>query len=82
MQYLVAAYGPEKLNNPAEAEPIVKEMIKVDPSDYVNYLELAKIYENAGRYDEAEADPDPGARRQAEGTLGLRRDLGVLQPTG
>jgi tetratricopeptide (TPR) repeat protein len=55
MQYLVAAYGPEKLNNPAEAEPIVKRMIEVDPSDYLNYLELAKIYENAGRYDEAEA---------------------------
>jgi tetratricopeptide (TPR) repeat protein len=55
MQYLVAAYGPEKLNNPAEAEPIVKRMIEVDPSDYLNYLELSKIYENAGRYDEAEA---------------------------
>jgi tetratricopeptide (TPR) repeat protein len=55
MQYLVAAYGPEKLNRPLEAEPIVKEMIKVDPGDYVNYLELSKIYENAGRYDEAEA---------------------------
>jgi tetratricopeptide (TPR) repeat protein len=55
MQYLVAAYGPEKLNNPAEAEPIVKRMIEVDPSEYLNYLELSKIYENAGRYDEAEA---------------------------
>jgi tetratricopeptide (TPR) repeat protein len=55
MQYLVAAYGPEKLNQPAEAEPIVKEMIKVDPNEYINYLELSKIYENAGRYDEAEA---------------------------
>ena len=55
MQYLVAAYGPEKLNNPAEAEPIVKEMIKIDPSEYLNYIELSKIYENAGRYDEAEA---------------------------
>jgi tetratricopeptide (TPR) repeat protein len=55
MQYLVAAYGPEKLNQPQEAEPIVKKMIEVDPSDYLNYLELSKIYENAGRYDEAEA---------------------------
>jgi tetratricopeptide (TPR) repeat protein len=55
MQYLVAAYGPEKLNNPAEAEPIVKQMIEMDPSEYLNYLELSKIYENAGRYDEAEA---------------------------
>jgi tetratricopeptide (TPR) repeat protein len=55
MQYLVAAYGPDKLNDPAAAEPIVKQMIELDPSEYVNYLELAKIYENAGRYDEAEA---------------------------
>jgi tetratricopeptide (TPR) repeat protein len=55
MQYLVAAYGPEKLNNPGEAEPIVKKMIEVDPSEYLNYIELSKIYENAGRYDEAEA---------------------------
>jgi tetratricopeptide (TPR) repeat protein len=55
MQYLVAAYGPEKLNNPAEAEPIVKRMIEMDPGEYLNYVELSKIYENAGRYDEAEA---------------------------
>jgi tetratricopeptide (TPR) repeat protein len=55
MQYLVAAYGPEKLNQPDQAEPIVKKMIEMDPNDYLNYLELSKIYENAGRYDEAEA---------------------------
>jgi tetratricopeptide (TPR) repeat protein len=55
MQYLVAAYGPDKLNNPAEAEPVVKRMIELDPSEYLNYIELSKIYENAGRYDEAEA---------------------------
>jgi len=55
MQYLVAAYGPEKLNNPAEAEPIVKRMIELDSTEYLNYIELSKIYENAGRYDEAEA---------------------------
>ena len=55
MQYLVAAYGPEKLNQPDKAEPIVKRMIEMDPNEYLNYLELSKIYENAGRYDEAEA---------------------------
>ena len=54
MQYLVAAYGPEKLNNPSEAEPIVKRMIEVDPNDHLNYFALAQIYEQAGRYDEAE----------------------------
>ncbi len=54
LQYLVAAYGPEKLNDPAKAEPIVQKMIEVDPGDPANYSYLSKIYEEAGRYDEAE----------------------------
>jgi tetratricopeptide (TPR) repeat protein len=54
MQYLVAAYGPEKLNNPAESEPIVKKMIEMQPNEPVNYFALSKIYEDAGRYEEAE----------------------------
>lgn len=54
MQYLVAAYGPDKLNDPAEAEPIVEKMIQIDPNDPGNYFALAKIYEDAGRYEEAE----------------------------
>jgi tetratricopeptide (TPR) repeat protein len=54
MQYLVAAYGPEKLNNPAESEPIVKRMIELEPGSPENYFALAKIYQDAGRYEEAE----------------------------
>jgi len=54
MEYLVAAYGPDKLNNPAEAEPVVKQMIQIDATEHTNYFALAQIYENAGRYDEAE----------------------------
>ena len=55
MQYLVAAYGPDKLNNPAEAEPIIKHMIEIEPNEPTNYFGLSKLYEDAGRYDEAEA---------------------------
>jgi tetratricopeptide (TPR) repeat protein len=55
MQYLIAAYGPEKLNRPEEAEPIVQKMISMDPNDPENYAQLSKIYEDAGRYEEAEA---------------------------
>lgn len=54
MQYLVAAYGPDKLNDPAQAEPIVQKMIEMDPNEPGNYFALAKIYEDAGRYEEAE----------------------------
>jgi tetratricopeptide (TPR) repeat protein len=54
MQYLVAAYGPDKLNDPTKAEPIVQEMIRLSPNDPGNYFAIAQIYENAGRYEEAE----------------------------
>lgn len=55
LEYLVAAYGPDKLNDPAKAEPIVKEMIEMEPDEPTNYFALAKIYEDSGMYDEAEA---------------------------
>jgi tetratricopeptide (TPR) repeat protein len=54
MEYLVAAYGPEKLNDPSQAEPIVNQMIQIDPNEPANYFYLAKIYEDAGRYEDAE----------------------------
>jgi tetratricopeptide (TPR) repeat protein len=55
LEYLVAAYGADKLNDPAQAEPVVQKMIQIDPADTGAYFALAKIYENAGRYEEAEA---------------------------
>ena len=54
LEYLQAAYGPDKLNDPAKAEPIVQKMITVDPGEPSNYFVLAKIYEDAGAYPEAE----------------------------
>src|SRR6266545_3848588 len=55
LQYLVAAYGPDKLNAPEKAEPIVQRMVQIDPNDPGNYFALMQIYENAGRYEDAEA---------------------------
>lgn len=54
LQYLVAAYGPDKINDPAKAEPVVQRMIEIEPSEPTNYFALAKIYEDAGAYPEAE----------------------------
>ncbi|HVL67268.1 MAG TPA: tetratricopeptide repeat protein [Vicinamibacterales bacterium] len=54
MQYLAAAYGPDKLDDPTQAEPIVQQMIQMNPNEPGNYFALAKIYEDAGRYEEAE----------------------------
>ena len=54
LQYLMAAYGSDKLNDPAKAEPIVQRLIQLDPADPANYFALAKIYEDAGAYEAAE----------------------------
>ena len=54
LEYLVAAYAPDKLNDPAQAEPIVQKMISMDPNDPIAYFQLSQIYEGAGRYEEAE----------------------------
>ena len=54
LQYLVAAYGPDKLNAPEKAEPIVQKMINLEPNEPSNYFALAKIYEDGGRYEDAE----------------------------
>jgi tetratricopeptide (TPR) repeat protein len=53
LQYLVAAYGPDKLNDPSQSEPILKRMIELSPNEASNYFVLAKMYEDAGNYDEA-----------------------------
>ncbi len=55
LEYLVAAYGPDKANDPSQAEPTVLKMIELDPSDPANYFALAKIYEDNGNYEQAEA---------------------------
>jgi tetratricopeptide (TPR) repeat protein len=54
LQYLVAAYGPEKLNDPTQAEPVVLDMIKLEPNEPTNYFGLAQIYSDSGEYELAE----------------------------
>lgn len=54
LEFLVLCYGPDKLNDPAKAEPVVQKMIQLEPAEPTNYFALAKIYEDAGAYPEAE----------------------------
>jgi tetratricopeptide (TPR) repeat protein len=54
LEYLVAAYGADKLNDPTQAEPVVRQMIELDPQDAANYFVLADIYEDSGEYETAE----------------------------
>lgn len=54
LQYLVNAFGADKLNDPTQQEPILRQMIEMDPSDPGNYFVLANVYEQNGDYEEAE----------------------------
>jgi len=55
IEYLVALYGPEKLNTPEKSEPLVRRLIEMDPNDPSNYHVLGKVFEDAARMEEAEA---------------------------
>ncbi len=54
LRYLMAAYGPDKANDPAQAVSIIEDLIKIDPTDVNNYFILSKMYEDAGNYEVAE----------------------------
>ncbi|MEZ5415882.1 MAG: tetratricopeptide repeat protein [Vicinamibacterales bacterium] len=84
LEFLVSAYGPDKLNDPTLAEPIVRQMIDLDPGDPANYFQLAQIYENSGEYDLAEetflkakeAKPnDPNVYMQIAGSYNRQGDF-------
>jgi len=54
LQYLANAYGADKLNDPSQSEPVVHQLIEMDPKDPVNYYALSRIYEDGGDYEQAE----------------------------
>jgi tetratricopeptide (TPR) repeat protein len=53
-EYLIAAYGTDKLNDLDKAVPIAQQLIAQEPNEPTNYQALGKLYEDAGRYEEAE----------------------------
>ena len=55
MQYLVAAFAPDKANDPARSEPVLRQMILADPENPDNYFALANLYEQSGLFEDAEA---------------------------
>ena len=54
LQFLMAAYGSDKLDDPVKAEPVVIRLIQLDPGEPANYYQLAKLYEDAGESEAAE----------------------------
>jgi tetratricopeptide (TPR) repeat protein len=55
-EYLIAAFGTDKLNDLSQAEPIAQQLIALEPNEPANYEALGLLYEQAKRMDEAEAN--------------------------
>jgi tetratricopeptide (TPR) repeat protein len=54
-QYLIAAYGSDRLNDFSQAETVAKELIATTPDEPGNYQALARLYQEQGLNEEAEA---------------------------
>ncbi|PYR89834.1 MAG: hypothetical protein DMF84_22735 [Acidobacteria bacterium] len=54
LEYLAAAYV-DKMQDPAKAEPVYQQIIQMEPGEPANYMALSKLYEDAGRFEDAEA---------------------------
>ena len=53
-EYLIEAYGPEKLDDFDRAVPVAKQLIALQPDEPAFYQALAKKYEDHGDYEQAE----------------------------
>jgi tetratricopeptide (TPR) repeat protein len=55
-EYLIAAYGPDKLDDFDKAEPIAKQLMSMEPDEPQHRQMLGRLLEDQGRYEEAEAE--------------------------
>jgi tetratricopeptide (TPR) repeat protein len=54
-EYLISAYGSDKLDDFSKAEPIAQELIGIEPNEPSNYQALGKLYEDQAEPEKAEA---------------------------
>ena len=81
-EYLIAAYGADKLNDLDLALPIAQKLIAVEPNEPTNYQALGKLYEDAGRYEEAEAQFKKAIEVKANDALGYATLAGFYNRQG
>lgn len=53
-EYLIAAYGTDKLDDFSKAEPIGLKLIELEPNEPGNYRTMGDLYKKQGLYDKAE----------------------------
>jgi tetratricopeptide (TPR) repeat protein len=53
-EYLISAYGSDKIDDFSQAEPIALELIGIEPNEPSNYQALGKLYEDQAEFERAE----------------------------
>ena len=82
LEYLAAAYGSDKLNDPAKAEPVYKEIITLDrPSRPITWPSPSSTRTRAATTTPRRRAPE-GRAGEAERSVGARRQGQLLQPPG
>jgi tetratricopeptide (TPR) repeat protein len=82
-QYLVSVYNsPDKMNDPAQAEPLLLSMMQMDPDDVTNYFVLSRIYEDAGDYDRAEQQLVTAREKKPKDPAVYMNEAGFYQRQG
>lgn len=71
-QYLIAAYGSDRLNDFTQAEAVAKELIAAVPDEPGNYQALGRLYQDQGRNEEAEAMFVKGAEVRPTDSVGYQ----------
>lgn len=71
-QYLIAAYGPDRLDDFVQAEVVAKELIAAVPDEPGNYQALGRLYQDKGRMEEAEAMFVKGAEVKPTDPVGFQ----------
>ena len=82
LQYLVAAYGTEKLNDAGKAEPILQHMIQLESGRSGELLHARQAVRRRRRARRSRADVHRRQGRQAERPGGLHEPRRALQPLG
>jgi len=81
-EYLIAIYGHDKLDDFAQAEPVARELIALDPQDPSTYRILATLFEEQGRFDEAEQQYLKAIEVKTNDPVGYQMLAGYYQKQG
>jgi tetratricopeptide (TPR) repeat protein len=81
-EYLVDAYSATKLNDFSKAEPVMRELIALEPDDPGNYQALGGLYEGQGMYEEAEAQFQKAIAISPRDALGYQSLAGYYDRQG